>query len=205
MARLSKSTPPSEVILRLPPGAHICQVYTTDEERDELLYDLLAAGLAVEERCVCCSDHFKGAVAQARWTAQGVDLKTALDGGRLSVHGCQEAYLPTGRFDPAAMLDFITDLHDTSLQEGFPGVRIIGEMPADIRNAPGGDRILEYECRVSLLLEQRPVAALCQYDARNFDGATILEILKVHPVTISHGAVVSNPFYVPPLDYLDAL
>jgi hypothetical protein len=35
-----------------------------------------------------------------------------------------------------------------------------------------------------------------------FDGATILDILKVHPVMISRGQLVKNPFYVRPDDFL---
>lgn len=60
----------------------------------------------------------------------------------------------------------------------------------------------EYEARVSLLLRDHPVTAVCQYDARAFDGAVIMDVLKVHPLMVIRGAVVHNPFFVRPEDYL---
>ncbi len=36
--------------------------------------------------------------------------------------------------------------------------------------------------------------AHCQYDARRFDGATLFDVLKVHPMMIIRGQVVRNPF-----------
>ncbi len=196
--------PKGRAAVQIAPGAHICQIYTSDEERDELLYRLLAQGLLAKERCVCCSDHFEHDVAQKRWANKGIDSSAALESEQLTVYDCEQAYLPNGRFEPEAMLDFLTGLYDSSTRQGYPGVRIIGEMPADIQKAPGGERILEYECRVSMLLEEHPATAVCQYDARIFDGATILEVLKVHPVTITRGTALLNPLFVPPQDYLDA-
>ncbi|MCP4397321.1 MAG: hypothetical protein GY801_08495 [bacterium] len=83
-----------------------------------------------------------------------------------------------------------------------PASRIIGEMPPEVQDVPGGDRLLEYESRVSILLREHPFTVICQYDANVFDGATIMDVLKVHPQTIVNGAVVQNPFFIQPEEYL---
>ena len=57
-------------------------------------------------------------------------------------------------------------------------------MIPEVQSVPGGDRLLEYESRVSMLLRDHPVTAVCQYDANEFDGATIIDVLKVHPQMI---------------------
>ena len=77
-------------------------------------------------------------------------------------------------------------------------------MTPEIERVPGGSRLLEYESKVSLLLKNCPVTAVCQYDARSFDGSTIMDILKVHPYMIVRGSVVNNPFFIPPEEYLAA-
>jgi hypothetical protein len=61
---------------------------------------------------------------------------------------------------------------------------------------------MEYESRISLLLKDHPVTAVCQYDATAFDGATILQVLKVHPLMVIRGAVIHNPFFMPPEEIL---
>ena len=92
--------------------------------------------------------------------------------------------------------------HTDSVANGFPAARVIGEMTSEVQHVPGGSRLLEYESRVSLLLKEHPVTAVCQYDARAFDGATIMQVLKVHPLMIIRGTVLHNPFYTPPEEYL---
>ena len=82
-------------------------------------------------------------------------------------------------------------------------VRVIGEMTPHVQHVDGGSRLCEYESKVSLLQRKYPVTAMCQYDANNFDGATIMEILRVHPLMVVRGTVVSNPFYIPPEEYLN--
>ncbi len=62
--------------------------------------------------------------------------------------------------------------------------------------------MLEYEAKVSLLLKERSLTTVCQYNANIFNGATIMDVLKVHPQMIVRGAVVHNPFYIPPEEFL---
>jgi hypothetical protein len=47
-----------------------------------------------------------------------------------------------------------------------------------------------------------PYTACCQYDARRFDGETIMDVLSVHPVMIVRGQLVKNPYYIEPEIFL---
>jgi hypothetical protein len=75
-------------------------------------------------------------------------------------------------------------------------------MTPEVEHVPGGDRLLEYESRVSLMVREKPVTAVCQYDANQFSGAAIMNILKVHPKMIVNGIVVHNPFFIEPEQFL---
>ncbi len=116
-----------------------------------------------------------------------------------------KVYFADGYFDPDRMLNTLENYYKSSMEMGFSAARVIGEMTSDVQTVPGGERLLEYESRVSLLVKKTPVTAICQYDAKQFDGATILDVLKVHPQMIVNGAVVQNPFYIEPEEYLASI
>lgn len=123
--------------------------------------------------------------------------------GAVGLSGTNETYFEDGHFDPDRMLTILKDYCNLAHIEGYSGSRVIGEMVPEIKNVPGGERLLEYESRVTLLLKDHPVTAVCQYDANTFDGAALMDVLKVHPLMIIRGRVVHNPFFVSPEEFLD--
>jgi hypothetical protein len=94
------------------------------------------------------------------------------------------------------MIDTVGAAYDRSIREGYAGARLTGEMTWSTRGLPGSENLAEYECRLNILLRTVPTTAVCQYDAQRFDGATLYDILSVHPMMIVHGQVVRNPYYV---------
>jgi hypothetical protein len=181
----------------VPAGSHICQVFSTDEERDQLLCSYVTAGLQNHERCACFTDHLPG-TAQSAWAAASADGNGSGEpGAALLLRGTAEAYFAEGRFDPERMLASVEAFHAGAMATGYRAARVIGEMSQEVEKLPGGSRLLEYEAKVSLMLREHPVTAMCQYDARDFDGGSIMEILRVHPLLVVRGFVVRNPFYVP--------
>jgi hypothetical protein len=71
-----------------------------------------------------------------------------------------------------------------------------------LKGIPGSERLIEYEAGINTIVGEHPITALCQYDARLFDGATLFEVLRVHPMMVIRGQVVRNPYYIPPEEYL---
>ena len=100
---------------------------------------------------------------------------------------------------------FMSNHWKNSLSSGYSKVRVIGEMSPTIQCIKGGYRLTEYECRITIMLRDNKITCICQYDARKFDGATIMDILLVHPMMIVRGQVVQNPFFVPPEEFLEKL
>jgi MEDS: MEthanogen/methylotroph, DcmR Sensory domain len=183
---------------RFPAGSHVCQIYTDDEEREASLLAFIASGLATGECAACFSNNVSDALIDEHCAHEGISLSAARARGAFTYHRTDDVYFEGGTFDPARMIGRLTAFHDEAREKGFPGSRVIGEMSPRIRDVPGGSRLLEYESRVSVLLRERPLTAVCQYDARAFDGATIMDVLKVHPMMVIRGQVVHNPFFVAP-------
>jgi hypothetical protein len=111
------------------------------------------------------------------------------------------AYCPDGRFEPQKMIDEMSPKFDLLKRSGFSGIRSCGEMSWALKNIPGSDRLMEYETLLNTVAGAFPHSGMCQYDARLFDGATLFNILKVHPYMIVQGQIVRNPFYIRPDEF----
>ena len=73
----------------------------------------------------------------------------------LGLTGTRGVYFAEGRFDPDRMLQMLAQFYEDSRKAGR-ACRVIGEMSPEVCSIPGGDRLMEYECRVSLLLLEKP-------------------------------------------------
>lgn len=188
-----------------PPGVHVCQIYSDDEERQESVLKFLLSGLKGSERTCCFSDKVKEEALREYFEVSGISYDEATRTGACTLGATREVYFEGGRFDPQRMVDLLKQYHLESVSKGFCAARVIGEMNPEVQHLPGGSGLLEYEARVSLLLEEHPVTAVCQYSARDFSGAVIMDILKVHPYMVVRGSIIHNPFYIPAAEYLKGL
>jgi hypothetical protein len=132
----------------------------------------------------------------------GLSYEERCASGAFTLAATRDIYFKDEQFDPQRIIEVLTRYYDDSVHGGYPAARVIGEMTPKVQHVPGGSRLLEYESKVSLLLRDHPVTCVCQYDARLFDGALILDVLKVHPLMVVRGAVVRNPFFIPPEEFL---
>ncbi|PWE00089.1 MEDS domain-containing protein [Marinilabilia rubra] len=183
-------------------GVHICQIYNSEEDRQDILFDFLVTGLENGENVTCFSENETEISLSDFLKEKGISYQQAKSSDILSLYKTGDIYFVDGKFDPDKMLKLLQDFYEESLRKNRKGARVLGEMTPKIDHIPGGSRLLEYESKVSLLLRKFPVTTVCQYDSRQFDGATIMDILKVHPYMIVRGAVVQNPFFIQPEVYL---
>ncbi len=188
--------------VRWPAGTHICQIYSDDEDRDESLLQYLLAGLKSDEFCACFSESISAEKVRKRFSSEGLSLDDVTASGAFVLSPAKEIYFQNNCFDPDRMLGMLKDCHVNAMASGYPAARVIGEMSASIEKIPGGSRLIEYESRVNLLLRKHPITAICQYNAHEFDGATIMDVLKVHPMMFVRGNVVMNPFFISPEEHL---
>ena len=187
---------------QVPAGTHICQIFNDDDERNDALLKFLISGLQGHERSTCFSEKIDQATVNDYFARNDLPRDDPDRQAAIVLSGTREVYFKEGRFDPERMLDLLAQFHHESMVAGYTAARVIGEMLPEVQEIPGGDRLMEYESRVSLLLREVPVTSVCQYDAHAFDGATIMDILKVHPHMVVRGSVINNPFYIPPEEFL---
>lgn len=186
--------------VELPHGTHICQIFNDEDERSHALLQFLLSGLKAKELNACFSEKIDTERLQQLLVEHNLDLSLAKTHGDLVTAGSEEVYFQGGTFDPDLMLKMLADFHARAEQEGYSAVRVIGEMSPKIHTIPGGSQLFDYEARVNQLLKTHPVTTVCQYDAHAFDGGTIMDVVKVHPMMLIRGNVIHNPYYVPAQD-----
>lgn len=185
-----------------PEGTHMCLIFSDESERRRLMHAFLRAGIAARERVAYFTDTAPPQRVRDWLKTSASPFSEDDSPDQMVVSVAEETYCPRGRFDPADMLAKLRGFHEGALQAGFPGSRASGEMTWAARGLPGSDRLMEYESLVNDVLLTHPITAICQYDANRFDGDTLLDVLKVHPMMVVHGQVVRNPFYIKPDEFL---
>ena len=187
---------------RFPAGTHMCYIYNDDNERRGVVSRYVESGLRGREKVGYFVDDLISPQEPAPLSALGMDLPSDIDARGLSVTRALDTYCPDGTFLPERMLEKLRSMYGSSIGEGYAGARASGEMSWALRGVPGSERLIEYEALINTVVRDYPTTAVCQYDARRFDGATLFDVLNVHPMMIVRGQVVRNPYYVAPEHFL---
>lgn len=180
---------------KFPQGTHMCYIYNDDEERKSVISKFLKAGLRDNERVAYFAHSMDKAELVDMINENGEALSDQ-ESENLLVAPAKETYCPDGTFNMDNMVKNLTDFYQSTISDGFSTARVSGEMQWVLDRNPGTERLMEYESLGDIVLKPNPITIICQYDARKFDGATILNCLKVHPYMIVKGQIVRNPYYL---------
>jgi hypothetical protein len=185
---------PHSAWVKLPDNCHACLIYDDTPKRDAIVSAYLGAGLREGQLVRYYTDVTPVEVVQCWATHDGVQMKATED-GPLRVIEAERAYCPEGRFEPQKVVARLPIGYDLARAAGFTGVRSSGEMTWALRGIPGSDRLVEYEALLNTMSSAVPHLGMCQYDARQFDGATLFQVLRVHPYLVAGEQVVRNPYF----------
>ncbi len=186
----------------LPEGTHMCLLYDDETQRRSVISKFLESGLATGERVAYFADTMSPEEVRV-WLAElGIEIPGDELDGSGEISSAESVYCPGGEFIPEDMLNVLRSAHEGALSQGFPGIRVSGEMSWALKAIPGSARLIEYEAMVNDVLVTHPVTAMCQYDTRSLDGATIMKLLRVHPMMVVRSQIVRNPYYMRPHDFI---
>jgi len=187
---------------KFPVGTHMCLIYDNEDERRKTISKFLGAGQKEHEKVGYFVDTMAPADVEAWLREMGVVIPNHGNSPEFTIAPAVETYCPGGKFVPAEMLSGLSGLYHKSLEEGYAGSRVSGEMSWALRGIPGSECLIEYENSLNIVFETSPIVAICQCDARRFSGEVIADVLKVHPMMVVHGNVVKNPYYITPNEFL---
>lgn len=180
-------------------GDHVCTLFTTQEEQLAAAVEYLNAGLSRGERClyVCCEHsiaEFRKALTKA-----GIDVAREEKRGALVLLSKVDGHLKGGSFDPDRMISLLHAAVEDALAAGFAGLCAAGDMSWLLDEAPGSERLAEYEARLNQFYSSHRALGLCQYNRNQLPGAALDHGIATHPYIRMEGPILlENPFYEPP-------
>jgi two-component system NarL family sensor kinase len=186
----------------LAPHDHLCSIYESQEEHFAVAIPFIRIGLDRREKCIYIADDGTETAVRDAMHAEGIDVERAIATGSLVLERKDAAYLKQGSFDPEWMFTFWADATAEARSQGFSAIRATGETEWVLRGAPGLERWMEYESRMTQVLARHNCVALCQYNRRLCSPELVLDLIRTHPTVVYRGIVCRNMYHVPPDELL---
>jgi hypothetical protein len=183
----------------LPECHHLCLIYDDELQRRKIVSEYLAAGIKRGEIVRYFTDTTAPEDIRAWLSEMRIEPK---EDDSFRIVDATSSYCPGGSFVPQQVIHNAVSRYAMAREAGYSGSRVAGEMSWVFRGIPGSNHLLEYEIGLNMIQDDFPHIGMCQYDARLFDGATLFQILQVHPYMVAQGQIVKNPFYIKPEEFL---
>jgi MEDS: MEthanogen/methylotroph, DcmR Sensory domain len=191
---------------RIPPGSHICQLYSKVTEIPGVTARLMRVGLSLSEKCL-----FAAAPAQIKELRDElqklqVDVNGVIEAGQLVLHEEREMFLANNgkRFDPYFLLSSHQTFIAQALREGWQAVRISIDMTWLTKDIATPEQILKYEAASDAVFtfQNAPIIALMHYDHSKLLPSLVVEMLKLHPISVVGKYIKRNPYYLNSEQYM---
>jgi|SRR5581483_102294 len=191
--------------VRIPPGSHICQLYSKVTEIPGVTARLMRVGLSLNEKCL-----FAAAPAQIKELCEElqklqVNVDELVASGQLVLQEEREMFLSDGkRFDPYFLLSSHQTFIAQALREGWQAVRISMDMTWLLKDLASAEQILKYEAASDAIFtfQNAPIIALMHYDHSKLLPNLVVEILKLHPISVVGKYIKRNPYYLNSEQYM---
>jgi hypothetical protein len=191
---------------RIPPGSHICQLYSKVTEIPGVTARLMRVGLSLSEKCM-----FAAAPAQVKELKDElqklqVNVDEMLATRQLVLYEEREPFLANNgkRFDPYFLLSSHQTFIAQALREGWQAVRISIDMTWLTKDIATPELILKYEAASDAVFtfQNAPIIALMHYDHSKLLPSLVVELLKLHPIAVVGKYIKRNPFYLNSEQYM---
>lgn len=171
-------------------GDHCCLGFRTDEQREEILINFVADGLAAGQKVLYLTDSTTPDAVREWLARRGLAVEPFIGSGQLVLATAGELVLDEDRFDPDTSIAALRREAAAALSSGYTGLRLTGEMGWALSGVPGTDRLLEFEAKLHRLLRTRTIVGICQYDLRRFTSEELVDIEGQHSTSVG-----PNPVY----------
>jgi len=199
---ITYDTPLVTALEHVAPHDHLSLVYEGSYDHYGVAIPFIRIGLERGEKCIYIADDGTEAVVRDAMVAQGIDVERAMATEKLVLETKEGAFLKHGSFDAERMPMFWRNATAEAMDQGFSALRATGETEWVLCGAPGLERWMEYESRLSQVLDGLNCFALCQYNRKLLPPEIILDVIHTHPTVIYRGVVCRNMFHVPPDEFL---
>jgi len=178
-----------EFVKRMKPKNHVIMFYSKLEDKHQVLFTYLKAGLDQGEAAAyIASEESPNQIKQAM-RRFGIDVGSLEKSGALRVIDYKDWYIIRGKFSVSKNIELWRNLCGKSMAKGFKGLRVTGETTCFFNHGMVKE-LLEYEKALHKVLEF-PMTAICAYDtetvAKTNGGELYLDLIKAHSTVIFAG------------------
>jgi chemotaxis family two-component system sensor kinase Cph1 len=177
---------------------HAAIVYWNKAELLDTVVPYLAEGLRAGDKVVYVADDLSVEDLGRALAQTGVQVDAEIAAGRLLLLSARDAFFSSGSFDVEAALQGVQGLAEQAKKDGFARVRFSVEMTYLLAQVPGMERGAEFEARANAEVFARfPFVCICSFNATRDVPHVLEDVLRTHPVLISNGMPLFNPYYRP--------
>jgi hypothetical protein len=187
---------------QLDESRHVCAFFNSDDEGYRVLLPFIKDGFECGDKAVHIVNPDQCHIHLQRLAAAGIDPIAAQRSGQFELRSSTETYLRDGRFDQDRMLEVFEQFASGTAKGAFARSRIVCHMDWAAEGRSYVDNLVEFESRVNDVWRRHDDAIICVYDLAKFGGATVVDIIRTHPMIIIGGILQQNPFFVPPEEFL---
>jgi hypothetical protein len=166
-----------EFVKKMKSRDHVVLFYTSPEDKNEVLFTYLKAGLERKEAAAYVASQQSPEQTKEAMRKFGIDTEKYEQKGGLRVIDYRNWYIIGGKFDPSKTMQMWKDLLTEVKEKGFKGLRVTGEMACFFENKMTKE-LMEYEKALHKTLDL-PMTAICAYDQQAVAEEGSLEAIKV--------------------------
>jgi hypothetical protein len=180
-------------------GLHLCGLYETDKERDEIIFGFLRQGYLDGDKQLYCPVERSPENFYSEFSVFCPECQDQLHNtDHFNLLAAKDLYYPSGEFDPWYMDSALNEYYIASQSKGKRNIRATAEMSWALEAIKGIEYLFAYESRLNYFIPGKPWISICMYNIAKFSGALIMNVLRTHPFTISGGVITKNPFFENP-------
>jgi hypothetical protein len=201
---MRKSAPVSLASSQLGEQRHVCAFFDSEQEEYQVMFPFIREALERGERSVSIVPRARTHYLD-RMRGAGIDVERARRNGQLELQISEDAYASEGALNIEAMLNRLEALFAEGKRRGYALTRINAHAEHTLIGEENCDSFLEYECRLTGVLQHHDDPTVCLYDLNRVTAGMAFDVLRTHPMTIMGGVLTSNPFFAPPEIFLAEL
>jgi transcriptional repressor of dcmA and dcmR len=165
--------------MAVPFGSHLGSFYTSDEGRLRLALPFLRDGLRARQTCFLLAGREIQDQIFGKLREEKVDIDAAIRTRLLMLLAAEPA-------TPEQRVNYFDHSFSAAARIRPSPMRFVGEVGDALVGLGSIAAQMAVEERFAALAKRYPVVVLCLYDARRFDGATIIDALKLHYDTFAY-------------------
>ncbi len=185
---------------------HVCAFFNSKEEEYDVLLPFYAEAHCCGEKTLHLRNPAHLEDHKHKLREYGIEVEQLEASKQLEVASWHGTYLDDhGNFERVGMLDNLKNARADAIEQGFPRLRVVGDMDWVFHDNIDTKSLLAYEAEVNEFLAVNKQPAVCVYDIAKLSGSMMMDLLRTHPLTLINGVVQENPFYTPAAEMLEEL